>query len=112
VSRYRARVGDPCPDQCKRACGFALDRNSPTCGALPVAHLVVSFGASDGHLAVLAACGIHVGIARAAGNLVMEHDYTDTCGMPGTRWDFRDNCCVIDDSGVSLAGWAAMAVPA
>lgn len=107
---YKPCVGEPTEDPHKRLCGFAIDPNSPTCGTTAVVHLVVSYGPGDRLLAMLAACGMHVRIARAAGNLVMEHAYGDICGMPGTRWDFRDNCCVIDDSGRSRAEYAAVAV--
>lgn len=112
MNGYGPRVGGPSEDQHSGTCGFALDPDSPTCDTPAVVHLVVSYGPGDRHLAILSACGRHALIARAAGNLVMEHVFAGACGMPGTRWDFRDNCCVIDDSGVSIAGYAAMAVPA
>lgn len=108
MTEYRAQVGEPSKEA--HTCGFALERSSPTCGAPAVVHLVVSYGPGDSQLAMLSACGVHVRIARTAGNVVMAHVHADVCGMPGTRWDFRDNCCVIDDSGRSRAEYAAVAV--
>lgn len=109
MTEYRPRVGDVNE---ARTCGFALDSNGPTCDAPAVVHLVVAHGPGDCLLAMLSACGMHVRIARMAGNLVMEHPHAAVCGMPGTRWDFHDNCCVIDDSGRSRADYAAEAVAA
>lgn len=54
-------------------------------------------------LVSMACCAEHASIAREVGHYAGEHPFDGVCGLPGTLFDFDNDCCTIDDSGSPLA---------
>jgi hypothetical protein len=71
-----------------RGCAFSADIDCPACGQPSTAHLLLN---SDWGLVSLASCPIHVAIARAAGQLLGEHDYAPTCTMRDCWFNWNDD---------------------
>lgn len=94
---FGPRVG-PASDEYRAVCGYSDTPAAPLCEA-PARWHVLATSEQYGPV-TLAACVDHVEIARLAGQFVDEHEFTGVCGLPGTRWSFEDDACVIDDSGV------------
>jgi hypothetical protein len=87
-------------------CGFAMGPQDPRPRCTKPATQHIALLAEDlvaVHCA--AACDEHEPIARrAAGErFLQEHAYEALCAWPGTLWDFDENRCVLDDSGVEQA---------
>lgn len=84
-------------------CAFAISLRDPRPRCTkPAAQHIALLAADLVAVHCIAACDEHEPIARkAAGDrFVQEHAYEALCAWPGTLWDFDDNRCVLDDSGV------------
>ncbi|MFI7249803.1 hypothetical protein [Micromonospora chalcea] len=94
---FGPRVG-PASSEHRAVCGYSDTPAAPLCEA-PASRHVLADSPQYG-LVSLAACPDHLEIARLAGRFLDEHQHTGVCGLPGTRWSFDEDACVIDDSGV------------
>jgi hypothetical protein len=89
-------VGAP-SDEYRAVCVYSHRPDTAQCGKPATVH-VRTISPTWGEVA-LATCDGHAPIARAAGELVAEHEHAGVCGFPGTLWSDVENVCVIDDSG-------------
>lgn len=80
----RPEVGLPADHVPPDECSYALDIDQPTCGQ-PTRHHLLSSSPAWG-LVAMSACPRHLPIARAAAEVVAEHDWTDPLCATGDCW--------------------------
>jgi hypothetical protein len=104
-------VGPELDDEHRAICMYTGSRPGELeCLQSAVVHIIGTDGQFEGYIG-LQACQRHADMARAApGSFVMEHPFDGECGLPGTIWNFDENRCVLDDSGVEPTARVAAAV--
>lgn len=93
-------VGERTDPGAPPGCDYAVRPGEPRCGARPARHVWTRANGRPDIGLVCCADPFHLGVARNAGLMVDEHEYTDVCVHPGSRWG-RGGCTLPTGGGVA-----------